>query len=346
MRTKLVATLVLFVGLAVGETRADPYTPYFEPVRVKVVALLDGLSDPQTKQEAKRKALLEKILAALDKVSASLKTDLATGKAVAAAVVKGFLDDPELPDVVLDVLTSLEGDLRARAQTLSARLSALPDSKAKRKVQKSLAKVDKPLSSADAAEAVANLKKMAAALTKADSAATTLERALVRAEAASGLPCLGVARGSATATVDGAAYDVDPLRITAKIRRAAPTSSYDPKVLSVTVEFFQTIATSQGPNVDPAFAFYISQDSPAGEFHGVGTYDVGSHSVAAVEGNFRAPGLGDRPADSGTLTLTEFDLDTKRIAGSISFDARPLATEPPHPVSAQFTVTCIEFIDP
>ena len=120
MLRRLIAALVLGLGLLIGSARAAPFTDYFTAVRDKVVTLRNALVDPLSKPQKKRKALLEKMLAAIDSVSVALQTDIQTAKTVAALVVKSFATDPDLPGLVVQGRTRAEtlGLAQANARIL------------------------------------------------------------------------------------------------------------------------------------------------------------------------------------------------------------------------------------
>jgi hypothetical protein len=185
-RTLAVLVLSGALAMSIGTPRvqASPYTAYFDTVRAKVVELRDAIPEPASGADAKRKALLEKVLTAIDAVSASLGQDLATAKKVALAVAKPLLDDPDLPGLAADLLRALAGEIGAHADELAARIAALPDIPQRAKAEAALAKARTLIDAAGAAGGAAELKAAGAALLKADKAALKAEKSVVVAESA------------------------------------------------------------------------------------------------------------------------------------------------------------------
>lgn len=340
--TRLVRSLVLAAALgsclASAPAAANPYTAYFDTLRTKVVELRDALAEPLTKPERKRLLLLEKILAAMDEVSASFAADLATGKAVAATVVKGLLDDPELPDVVFDLLTNLGADVKARLDALAARTAGLPSGSLATKTQKAVDKARASLAKADAAAAKRDLRKMAAALLKTDAAAGALEKRLLAAEAASGISyrCLAGTSSSVSATLDGAPFPVDPARLKWEARVYCDTSAAFLDLHSFEVHLYRPTATPLGDNVDEHILFGYGTDTGGSSFTGPGTY---GSSV-----NYVKIGEGQTVSGSGTITITTIDLETPRLVGTADATVRN-QLGPEHTITLSFDITCLKHVD-
>ncbi len=334
---RLVLAAALTLCLLSTPAAANPYTAYFDTLRVKVVELRDALVEPLTKPEQKRKALLEKILAAMDEVSASLAGDLATGKAVAATVVKGLLDDPELPDVVFDLLTKLGSDVKARLAALEGRVRSLPGPTVK-KVQKALDRALAELAKADAAAVKRDLKKMAAAIQKTSGGADALEGKLLAAERAAGITyrCLVGTGSTVTATLDGAAFPVDPARLKWEARVFCDASSAFLDLHSFEVRLYRPTATPLGDNVDEHILFGYGTDAGGGSFHGTDTYPS---SV-----NYLKIGEGQTVSGTGTITITTIDLVTPRLVGSATATVQN-QIGPEHTITLSFDITCLKHVD-
>jgi hypothetical protein len=167
------SAVVLALLLLVGAAAAEPFTPHFDAIRAKALEMRDAIPDPApSKADAKRRAGLQKIVTAIDRVSTALAQDVATAKTVADLVLKSFRDDADLPPLLLALLTNLKDEIDAWTDALESRLAALPASKRKTAAQKTLAKIRATLAAAAAAAGAQDAKKAAKALVDGEAAAS------------------------------------------------------------------------------------------------------------------------------------------------------------------------------
>ena len=184
MHRRIVATLLLALCLLCGTARSDPFTPYFSEVRARLVTMRDDLVEPLTRSQRKRRALVDKVLAALDRVSTSYAADVKTARTVALAAARPLRDDPELPGLVLDLLGDLALDFTARLPDLESRLDDLPPSRTKAKAGKKLARLNTYAAAAESAAAAHDARALATALVRGAVGSAALETLIVKAEGA------------------------------------------------------------------------------------------------------------------------------------------------------------------
>ncbi len=249
---------------------SSPFTDHFEDVRAKLVALRDGYVEPLGSADAKRKAALEKLLGAIDAVSTSFRTDLATAKRIAATAAKPLLDDPELPGVVADLLRALAGDVDARVGALDAALESAAPSSARTRAELLLAKARTALATASGAASQADLRSAARALVRAEKTALALASAVQSAQLASVAACSDLPQdGAQVFATTGSGTVLDSV---ASVDAITPRVSGPPY-------FVVRVGSGIGET-----SFQIEIPGTAADLH-VGTVTVQGQSFVSVHGS-------------------------------------------------------------
>lgn len=249
-----------------------------------------AFSPPLDRTRAKQKAAVTKALKKLGKNSKSLSTDVATATAIIASLEKAYPSElganpvaSPLRDAVGSAVTDLRALVRKRLRTVSATSNVLPDGTTKTKLQTTS---EQGTAGLDASVAESQPSRALVAIRNVDRSITKALRTIDKLPNGLGLVVAGEA--------------VEPLKVTAVYETGTQRfvlTGIQTRRRPASYRKLELIATGAGQGLSFATA----------------TWTAGTSATDATVFSSTEP---------VPLTLTLFDLDTRRAIGNFSFPAQ------------------------
>lgn len=324
--------LVALVAMSLASTplRADPSSDAFDTFRTELAARVVALSGELTPAEAKEKAALDRIAAALAAPSSGLADDVKMAQRVAKLVRKSALRDSPLVPRFLEALGGLVADYGELLAALRARAAELPAGRLRDKADAALDKLSDKLEAAGGKTAPATLS---AALRGIEKDSGRAQDKVERAESHSPVEPCEVGDGTFVASYVGILPWTAP-HVTATI---AVNAAGTPYAVSLVARLYP----------DDPFSPTFEVSVPRGV--------VGEHVIDDLDpsgGVANDLGLFDGTsyrASAGTMKIDLIDPVRRRVKGSFEFSAYNSSSGDANDTrsySGTFDVVCVRVVRP
>ena len=176
MFARALLVVLLLCTLCARPSSADPASEHLDAfiARLETFAAQVDPDDPDLKKQRK---VLKKVQKKLKKKSASLATDALLAGKLAKLIAKGGPLFEDLADEIAAAMGDIRDNTESLIENIQFRVDALPDSKFKRKAQKSSAKLTAILADVDASDLKALGKALSAALVERRKTAKLVKKA-------------------------------------------------------------------------------------------------------------------------------------------------------------------------
>lgn len=329
LKAFLIVVLITLIGFLASDARAA-FSDNFDSLLADLQTLAPTLqANPDKTVQKQYKAVL-KVIAAINKSSSSLETDVKTATKVAEDLEKIFPNDPTLANLVVGVFDGIESDTTDALNSLQLAAEALPAGTARTKALAALALAQ---SSLTAAEATSDPKSLNSLLGKTLKSIATGDKDLISKGGGgnsggggsgskgqffkANIPVPGEDFAAKIFSVTNAVNNPSEIVLSGVTSVVHSPTDFDFQQLSIAFVNFSGIGTYAGndtPQTD--FEFYFFHDTGTTDEQwditiggGNGTVNVTSYNSAAgtVAGNFQITLVNDATSDimqiDGTFSL-------------------------------------------
>jgi hypothetical protein len=326
-QTLRIVSLICLIGLFASDVQAA-FSDNFDLLLADLQTLAPTLSGSSNKTTQKQYKVVIKDIAAINKASASLATDLATATKIAKDLQTAFPNDATLSNLVAGVFAGILSDTTDDLDALQAAASALPPGTAQTKALEAAALAQTELNAADAAP---NQKSLSTALSSALKSIATGDKDLISKSGGGGTSGSGqyfkanIGGKSFTAKTLSVAYAMnsDDITLNGAISVFHSASNYDFQQISIGFLNFSGIGTYYGDDTpDTECEFYYFHDTATSDEQwdtyiggGYGSVTITSYNSATgtVAGNFDIMVVNDDDLSqsmeiTGTFSLQGDDL--------------------------------------
>jgi hypothetical protein len=333
----LIVVLISLIGLFASNVRAA-FSDNFDSLLAELQTLAPTLEGSTDKTAQKQYKAVIKVIAAINKPSTSLATDLKTATKIAGEIQKEFPDDPTLSNLTDGVFAGILSDTTDDLDALQEAAAALPTGTAQ---TKALAAVALAQTALTAAEAASDPKSLSSALGRVFKSIAAGDKDLISKSGSGGGGSGGGSGGGGgggqyfKANIGGKSFTAKILSVTNALGHSDElalsgatsvfhsVSDYDFQQLSIGFINFSGTGTYYGDDTpDTDFEFYYFHNTATANEQwdtyiggGSGSVTITSYNSTAgtAAGNFDITVVNDETEDSmeisGTFSLQGAELE-------------------------------------